>query len=203
VKVRGYRIELGEIEAVLAGAPGVKECVVAVREDSPGDQRLVGYVVSQEETPLDPDAARVVLRAKLPEYMIPNLFVSLPSLPLTPNGKVDRKALPAPAAPDLHMTEEAESMMTPAQRRVAAAWREVLRTDRVGLHDNFFDLGGHSLLLVKLHASLRREFSSDLALVELFQWTTVAGQAARLSDAPNHDDALRRAHARAARQTDA
>jgi amino acid adenylation domain-containing protein len=203
VKVRGYRIELGEIEAVLAGHPGVKECVVAVREDRPGDQRLVGYVVPETGATLDHEAARATLRTKLPEYMVPNLFVILGALPLTPNGKVDRKALPAPAAAGATGTVPgpADPLMSPVERRVAAAWREVLRADRVGLHDNFFDAGGHSLLLVKLHASLRREFGVDLGLVELFQWTTVAAQAARLSTSPAADVALRRAQDRAARQT--
>jgi acyl carrier protein len=199
VKVRGYRIELGEIEAVLGAHPGVKECVVVAREDAPGDARLAAYVVAAAGAPWDADAARAALRARLPEYMVPSTFTALPRLPLTPNGKVDRRALPAPertpaAAPEVPMS--------PAERRVAAAWREVLRVDRVGLHDNFFDAGGHSLLLVRLHAALRREFACDLPLVELFQWTTVAAQAARLSAAPAAGAAVRRAHSRAARQID-
>jgi AMP-binding enzyme C-terminal domain/Phosphopantetheine attachment site len=201
VKVRGHRIELGEIEAVLAGHPGVSRCVVAVREDRPGDQRLVGYVVAEAGARLDLEAARAALRARLPEYMVPGPFVVLPALPLTPNGKVDRKALPAPEAPPGDVaTRGDDAHMTPLQRRVAAAWREVLRCDRVGLHDNFFDLGGHSLLLVKLHAALRAELDAGLELVELFQWTTVAGQAARLAAKVQDDSALRRAQDRAARQ---
>ena len=96
VKVRGYRIELGEIETILAAYPGVKECVVTVREDDPGDQRLVAYVVASPESSFDADTAWTALRAKLPVYMVPNQFIVLPALPLTPNGKIDRKALPAP-----------------------------------------------------------------------------------------------------------
>ena len=148
----------------------------------------------------DAEAAREALRRRLPEYMIPSLFSVLPALPLTTNGKIDRKALPAPQATARKVDEVAESMMTPAQRRVAAAWREVLRADRVGLHDNFFDLGGHSLLLVKLHALLKREFGATLELVELFQWTTVAAQATRLSAVRPPNGALHRAQSRAARQ---
>jgi amino acid adenylation domain-containing protein len=186
VKVRGYRIELGEIEAVLATHAGIKECAVVVREDTPGDQRLTGYVVTPGGARFDAEAARATLRAKLPEYMIPGGFVVLPALPLTPNGKIDRKALPAPSAraeiPAGGQSDD-ESLMTPAQGRVAAIWREVLGVGRVGLHDNFFDSGGHSLLVVKLHAALKREFARGLELVELFQWTTVAAQAARLPDA--------------------
>ena len=200
VKVRGYRIELGEIETILAALPGVKECVVTVREDDPGDQRLVAYVVASAKSSFDADTAWATLRAKLPDYMVPNQFMVLPALPLTPNGKIDRKALPAPDAPAASADASTETLMTPAQRRVASIWRDVLRIDRVGLHDNFFDLGGHSLLLVKLHAALKREFGGELALVELFQRTTVAAQADRLSSVANADSALKRAQARAARQ---
>jgi acyl carrier protein len=202
VKVRGHRIELGEIEAVLAGHPGVRTCVVAVREDAPGDQRIVGYVVPARGVAFDAEAARGTLRARLPEYMVPNVFVTVEAMPLTPSGKIDRKALPAPAAPAARGEDPGDASMTPVQRDVAAAWREVLRVERVGLHDNFFDIGGHSLLLVKLHATLKRDLGCELSLVELFQWTTVAAQAARLSAAAAPDGALRRAQARAARQID-
>ena len=207
VKVRGYRIELGEIEAVLATHGGVSQCVVSAREDTPGDQRLVGYVVTTDGAPIDPEAARTTLRSRLPEYMVPNLFVTLSALPLTPNGKVDRKALPAPQATiPRAIDDDTETLMTPVQRRVAGSWREILRINRIGLYENFFDIGGHSLLLVKLHAALKREFASDLALVELFQWTTVAAQAARLSaGAAAHEVArptLTRAQARALRLSD-
>ena len=175
--------------------------MVAVREDTPGDQRLVAYVVPASPADFSADAARATLRRKVPEYMVPNLFVVLEALPLTPNGKVDRKALPAPrvqavaAAPDL--------LMNPAQERVAASWRDVLALDRVGLRDNFFDLGGHSLLLVKLQARLQRDFATEFPLVELFQRTTVAAQAERLASKPSDDVALQRARARAARQAHA
>jgi amino acid adenylation domain-containing protein len=202
VKIRGYRIELGEVEAVLATHPGVKECVVVAREDTPGDKRLVGYVVLAARALLDTEGVRRTLRVKLPEYMVPNLFVSLAALPLTPNGKIDSKALPAPQAASPRADDVAEALMTPVQRRVAGKWREVLCVDRVGLYDNFFDIGGHSLLLVKLHAALKREFASEIALPELFQWTTVAAQAIRLSTVAPDDRALLRARARAARQTD-
>lgn len=203
VKVRGYRIELGEIESVLSTHAGVKECVVVVREDSSGDQRLVGYVVSTVGSSFEVEAARATLRAKLPDYMLPNLFVELAALPLTPNGKIDRKALPAPQATQKTAPSAADLLMTPMQRRVGQIWQDVLHADRVGLHDNFFDLGGHSLLLVKLHAALKREFGGDIALVELFQRTTVAAQADRLGSAKGSDGALRRAQARAERQANA
>jgi amino acid adenylation domain-containing protein len=204
VKVRGYRIELGEIEAVLATHPGVTQGVVIVREDTPGDQRLVGYVVTAAGSRFDADAARSTLRASLPEYMIPNLFMPVDRLPLTPNGKIDRKLLPKPdsevASVQKVVPDTAAVLMTLPQQRVAAVWREVLQRQHVGLYNNFFDLGGHSLLLVKLQAALKREFGRDLALVELFQRTTVAAQAERLSAPTADSEALKRAQARAARQ---
>ena len=196
VKLRGYRIELGEIEAVLATVAGVKQCVVTIREDEPGDAQLVGYVVGA--TGFDEEAARAALRERLPVYMVPSRFVRLSALPLTPNGKIDRKALPVPqtaAAP-----ADDGAVMNPVQRRVADIWREVLRINRVSLYDNFFDVGGHSMLIVKLHGALNREFGSGLALAELFQQTTVAAQADRVSSAVVSDGALRRAQARARKQ---
>jgi len=200
VKVRGYRIELGEIEAVLAALAGVKESAVNVYEESPGDQRLIGYVTLLPGASFDSAEARTALRARLPEYMIPTTFVVLPGLPLTPNGKLDRKALPVQHAPAETVRDQAEAFFTPIQRRIADIWRDLLRTERVGLHDNFFDLGGHSLLLARLHAGLQREFGGNVSLVELFQNTTIAAQADRLSSAATADNILERAKARAARQ---
>jgi acyl carrier protein len=133
--------------------------------------------------------------------MVPGQFVVLEAFPLTPNGKVDRKALPVPeAAAPSEADEVAEALMSPVQRQVAALWREVLKLDRVGLHANFFDIGGHSLLLVRLQAALKREFGQEIALVELFQRTTVAAQADRLGAPAGASSALERARARAAKQ---
>ena len=198
VKLRGFRIELGEIEAVLAGHPGVSQSVVQVREDRPGDQRLVAYVVAKAA--FEVEAARATLRARLPDYMVPNLFVTLAALPVTPNGKLDRQALPAPRWQAPASDDPGpEMVMSPAEQRVATAWRELLGAARVGLQDNFFDLGGHSLLLVKLQARLQRDFAVDLPLLELFQRTTVQSQAERLERASvrTDDAALQRARARA------
>jgi amino acid adenylation domain-containing protein len=201
VKLRGFRIELEEIETVLATHPGLRQNVVAVREDTPGDQRLVAYVVAADGAAFEADAARTTLRTRLPEYMVPNLFVVLDALPLTPNGKVDRKALPAPVQASTAADDgTADALMSPAQQRVAVIWRELLGVARVGLRDNFFDLGGHSLLLVKLQVRLQREFSVELPLVELFQRTTVESQTERLAATTTDDSALRRARERAARQ---
>ena len=135
---------------------------------------------------------------KLPGYMVPSQFVVLPSLPLTPNGKIDRKALPAPEETVAPITNDGvEYLMTPVQQRVADIWRKILKVNRVSLHDNFFDIGGHSMLIVKLHGALQREFESDLTLIELFQQTTVASQAERVSSAVVSELALHRAQVRA------
>ena len=200
VKIRGYRIELGDVEAALASLPGVKEGVAAAREERKGDVRLVGYVTMQQGVTFDADAARMAMRSRLPEYMVPNAFVVLDALPLTPNGKVDRKALPQPSIEQPLQASAAESIMTAPQRRVAALWCEMLHINSVGLHDNFFDIGGHSLLLVKLHVALKREFTTDVALVELFQHTTVHAQAARMARQRSAEGALARANQRALRQ---
>ncbi len=200
VKVRGYRIELGEIEAVLSSCPDVRECVVIVREDQPGDQRLVAYLTVKGTNPFDAEAAKNILKERLPEYMTPVVFVVLEKLPLTPNGKIDRSALPRPVAPVRPAGADlAAELMSPAQRRVARIWQTLLAIDYVGINDNFFDLGGHSLLLVKLHAALKGEFGIELPLVELFQRTTVAAQADRMTSTSRPSEALERARGRAER----
>ena len=125
----------------------------------------------------------------------------LDALPLTPNGKVDRKALPAPVLAARVADDTLEQMMNETQRRVARVWREVLKVERVGLHDNFFDLGGHSLLVVKVHVALRREFGRELTVLDLFQRPTVATQADLLSDTNLDGAGLRRAQSRAARHS--
>ena len=200
VKVRGYRIEPGEVEAVLASQPGVGECVVIARDIGIGDSRLLAYITAAKGAPFDLDATRAALRARLPEYMVPSIFTILASLPLTPNGKIDRKALPTPAAPAPQEGHGVDILMTPEQRLVADIWRELLRVDRIGLHDNFFDLGGHSLLLIRLRAALKRQLGKEFSLIEMFQRTTVAAQAEPISSAPGSGEAVQRARARAERQ---
>ncbi|RYG31675.1 MAG: non-ribosomal peptide synthetase, partial [Burkholderiales bacterium] len=198
VKVRGFRIELGEVEAALAVQPNVRECTVIVREDTPGDQRLTAYVTATQG--FDPELAKIALRDRLPEYMVPGVFVVLDTLPLTPNGKVDRSALPQPVSVDRPASSERSTeLMNVDQRRVAKIWQDLLHIDLVRLNDNFFDLGGHSLLLVKLQAQLKAEFSADFPLVELFQRTTVSAQADRMSSPTRANDALERARGRAER----
>ncbi|HZI09664.1 MAG TPA: amino acid adenylation domain-containing protein, partial [Myxococcus sp.] len=176
VKVRGFRIELGEVEAVLRQAPGVEEAVVVVREDVPGDKRLVAYVVGEA---VEPRALRAFLEQKLPEYMVPSALVPLPALPLNANGKVDRKALPAPEAP----TSDAEAYVAPrtaTEETLTRIFAEVLNLPRVGVHDDFFELGGHSLLATQVVSRIRATLDVELPLGELFTSPTVAALAGHL-----------------------
>ena len=149
VKIRGFRIELGEIEAQLARHAQVKEAVVVAREDVPGEKRLVAYITRCDKSSLSAEDLRDYLRTALPEYMVPGAFVILESLPLTPNGKLDRRALPAP---DLgaHATRQYEAPQGEVEALLAEIWQELLRVERVGRQDNFFQLGGHSLLIVQM-----------------------------------------------------
>ncbi|HKV08300.1 MAG TPA: amino acid adenylation domain-containing protein, partial [Thermoanaerobaculia bacterium] len=178
VKIRGFRIELGEIEAALGRLPGVKEAVVLARQDGadPASRRLVAYVVG--EPAVDP---RQALAAKLPAYMVPPAVVVLEKMPVTPNGKVDRRALPAPEVGAGLPVDWAEPE-SDLEKMVAEVFRDVLGAGRVGLHDNFFDLGGHSLLGTSLLARLRNRFGVELPLRALFAEPTVAGFARRIGE---------------------
>ncbi|MFE5614627.1 amino acid adenylation domain-containing protein [Streptomyces sp. NPDC056524] len=195
VKVRGFRIELGEIEAALAGHPSVAQA--AVLPDRDGDiVRLVGYAVPEagESVELDPQELRAHVAGLLPEYMVPALVVPLDGpLPLTPNGKLDRKALPAPdwAA----MTGDA-SPANETQARLAALFGEILKLDRVGVHDNFFALGGHSMASMRLLGRIRAEFGVELSIRDVFDALTVAGIEGKLKGASTARPALRPAEVR-------
>jgi acyl carrier protein len=181
VKVRGYRIELGEIEATLAVHPTVREVVVVAREDTPGDKRLVGYVVMQERsTPTH--ELRAYLREKLPDYMVPAVFVPLEAIPLSANGKVDRRALPRPdfSRPDAERVFVAPR--GPVEEEVAEMWRDLLRIDRISVFDNFFELGGHSLLLIQIASRIQRVFHVELTLRILFNVPTIAEMATTISE---------------------
>ena len=173
VKVQGYRIELGEIEARLQEYAGVDLCIAIVREDTPGEKRLAGYVVGKPGASLDPGKVRVHLRTKLPEYMVPVAIVVLDQFPLTPNGKVDRKALPAPAR------SAAEASAAPAASRdsldlqLVKLWEKILNVRPVGLRDNFFDLGGNSMVAVRLFSEMRKLLGRSFPLSVLFQAPTV------------------------------
>ncbi len=171
VKIRGFRIELGEIEAVLNTHTQIQQAVVVRREDIPGDQRLVGYIVTSDES-LNSHQLRELLKQKLPEYMIPTVFVMLDKLPLTPNGKIDRQALPAP---DGKITRGYEYVApsTPSEEIIANSIAKVLELQNVGIHDNFFELGGHSLLATQLVSRLRLIFAVEIPLRAVFESPTV------------------------------
>jgi amino acid adenylation domain-containing protein len=187
VKIRGFRIELGEIEAVLAQEPQVQQSVVLLREDRPGDQRLVAYVVPRDAETKPVDAyLRQRVQAKLPDYMVPSAFVVLQALPLTPNGKVNRSVLPAPEVDRADLAMAWDAPRTPTEESLAAIWSEVLGVGRVGIHDNFFELGGHSLLAVQLFARIEARLGRRLPLHALFKGATIADLAALLT-APVHE----------------
>ena len=183
VKLRGLRIELGEIETALREQTGVRDAAVIVREDSPGDKRLVGYLVGAAD--IDPAPLRAALKLRLPDYMVPTAFVPLTALPLGATGKLDRRALPAPQrGRDAAVTFAAPS--TPTEITVAGIWSDVLglaSSERIGLDDDFFDLGGHSLLATQVVAKLRKAAGAGVSVMDLFKHQTVRDLAA-LVDLP-------------------
>jgi amino acid adenylation domain-containing protein len=183
VKVRGFRIELGEIESVLSGHPAVVEAVVVAREDRPGDRYLAAYLRPAGGAPAASEL-RVFLKERLPDYMVPSTFTVLGAFPLTPNGKVDRRRLPAPEERRAGTRAAFLAPRDEIERAIAAVWRDVLRLDEVGVDDNFFDLGGHSLLLVQVQAKLREALARDIAIVEMFQYPTIRALATHLARAP-------------------
>jgi amino acid adenylation domain-containing protein len=174
LKIRGFRIEPAEIEAVLRQNGGMPEAFVLAREDVPGDKQLVAYVVPGERTSPEASELRKVLRARLPEHMVPAAFVTLDRLPLTPNGKVDVTALPAPDWTRSDLKQTFVAPRTLVEEKLAVIWRQVLGLEEVGVHDSFFDLGGHSMLATRLIARVRDAFTLDLYLAAIFEAPTIA-----------------------------
>ena len=164
VKIRGFRIELGEIESVMRQHPAVQDALVAIQEYGPSDRRLVGYVTSAMEREALVESLQQSLRAALPGYMVPSALVRLREFPKLPNGKIDRMSLPLPALP---AAESFVAPRTPSEELVAAAWRAALHVERVGVRDNFFDLGGASLAAVEAAAALERTTGVRLRPVEM------------------------------------
>ncbi len=190
VKVRGFRVELGEIEAALSAHPLIRQAVVCATVSGAAGalpvapaQQLVAYIVPAEARAPSADILRDFLKLRLPDYMVPSVFVSLPALPLTANGKVDRKALPAPedVRPGLQNTYVAPRNDT--ERELATIWSTVLGAGEVGMNDNFFDLGGHSLLATQVVSRMRQVFQTEIPLASIFQSPTVAGLAAAVDQA--------------------
>jgi hypothetical protein len=178
VKLRGIRIELGEIESVLRRHGSVEDCAVIIREDSPGDPRLVGYYVpASSNVETSPSVLRAHLRLDLPEYMIPAAFVRLASLPLTPNGKMDRRRLPRPDSSSGQDAAEPHDQPGELERSIRGIWEAVLAAQHPGLDANFFDLGGHSLLIIHLHQRLVEQLGVTFDVLDLFRHPTIRQQA--------------------------
>ena len=201
VKVRGFRIELGEIETVLARHPDVLEACCVIRHDEGGEARLAAWAVRREGAAASSEDLRNHLRGLVPEYMVPSALAWIDRLPLTPNGKVDRDGLPEP---DFEAGAEAAFVAPEGEleEKIAAVWRDVLDLERVSAAANFFDVGGHSLLLARLQAKLEpvleRGGAAELSIVELFQFPTIASLAAHVADRGASDGALSQSVDRAA-----
>ncbi|MBD2493305.1 non-ribosomal peptide synthetase [Nostoc sp. FACHB-280] len=177
VKIRGFRIELGEVEAALHQHPDIQQAVVIVREDVPGDKRLVGYIVPQPESGVNATTVKRFLEEKLPTYMVPAALMMLDSLPLTPNGKLDRRSLPAPARTRPDLEEAFIAPRNPVEEKLATIWAELLGLDVVGINDNFFCLGGHSLIVTQMLSRVREVFAVHISFTQIFANPTIAAVA--------------------------
>jgi amino acid adenylation domain-containing protein len=189
VKIRGFRIELGEIEVALGKHPQVGDCAVVAREDEPGRKRLVAYVVANGGEPTA-DELRGFLRERLPDYMVPSAFLTLEALPLTNHGKLDRKALPSPEGLRPELAVQFVMPETEVDRAIASVWQQVLGVERVGIYDNFFDLGGHSMLVAQAHSKLRVLLGRDFSITEMFKYPTVSSLSAYLKREADEGAAL-------------
>ena len=203
IKLRGFRIELGEIEAQLDALPGISQSVVLLREDVPGLKQLVAYVIAADGQNPDAEQIRSALGRELPDYMVPAAVLALEHFPLSPNGKLDRKALPAPEAPTSGMVYTAPE--SPIEKELATMWAELLGADKVGIHDDFFALGGHSLVAMQMVSRIMTAMQVELPLDALFNAPTIAGLARQIDEhAAKPKDASAgsiRAISRAARRT--
>lgn len=191
VKIRGFRIELGEIEARLAELHSVQTCVVMAREDTPGDQRLVAYIVAEDNSAQDVGFIQKELKEhlqdSLPEYMVPSAYVLLDVLPLTSNGKVDRKALPAPEG-EAYVQNEFVAPQSDLEILLCGIWRKLLKIESISIHDNFFELGGHSLLMLQLFKLIKDQIPMSITLGDLFQHSTIYTLAQKLEEPVRTDE---------------
>jgi natural product biosynthesis luciferase-like monooxygenase protein len=203
VKIRGYRIELGEIESRLAQHAAVREAVVIAREDTPGDKRLVAYLIASEKEHPSAAELKLTLREVLPDFMVPSFYVWLESFPQTPNRKIDRKALPAPEGVRDPAKVESARPEGQLEQTIAKLWCEVLGVPSVGVDDNFFDLGGHSLLTVQVLAKLKPLVDVDLTLIDLFRYPTIRQLAHFLEKPASKGEELQESVARAEVRKDA
>ena len=182
VKIRGFRIELGEVETALSQHPHLRATIVTTREDTPGDKRLVAYVVTEDQTQ-DIDL-RAFLKERLPSYMIPSAFVFLEEMPITPNGKIDYRSLPAPDTSSTQLEKNFVPPRNSTEETLAKIWSHILGVERVGINDNFFELGGHSLLSVRLISEIEKAFNYQIPLSSLFKISTIAEIADLISSQP-------------------
>ena len=182
VKVRGFRIETGEVEMRLSNHTAIKEVAVVAQRYQSGDKRLVAYFVPSSKPAPNTSELRRFLSEKLPDYMIPSAFVMLEAMPLTPNGKVDRKALPIPDSSRPELDTPYVAPRTPVEKEVAQMWAEVVGVDQVGIHDNFFDLGGHSLAATRVISRVINTFKVELHIKSLFESPTVADMAVVITE---------------------
>jgi acyl carrier protein len=180
VKIRGFRIELAEIETVLGEHPLVREVAVIAREDTPGDKRIAAYIVPRSGHTPDVSELRHHLKHRLPDYMLPSVFVTLKSMPLSETGKIDRESLPAPEQSRPAPEESYAAPATALEKVLAGIFGEVLKIERVGVGDNFFELGGHSLLAARVVSKIRQIFAIELPVRRLFEEPTVSGLAGEM-----------------------
>ncbi|MEH2128461.1 non-ribosomal peptide synthetase [Nostoc sp.] len=201
VKIRGFRIELGEIETILCQHLQVQQAVVSVREDN-GNKSLVAYIVSKQQQILNVSELQRFLRQQLPEYMMPSTFIMLKALPLTPNGKVNYSALSESNGDRLELAATYEPPQNEVEQAIANIWQQMLNVEKVGIYDNFFDIGGHSLLLVQIHAKLREIFPTNISVINLFEHPTINSLAKYLTqkqtEIPSFEESTQRAQSRTA-----
>ncbi len=203
VKIRGFRIELGEIESILSQHPAVREVVVLAREEQPSDKQLVAYIVPEKEQTPTTSELRNYLKEQLPEYIVPSVFMLLKVMPLTSNGKVNRHAFPAPdrLRPTLAATYEAPR--SEMERTLTTIWQEVLHLEKVGVNDNFFDLGGHSLLMVQVHNKIKEVFNCNFSIIEMFHNPTIRSLVQYLSHKQKEQSSFGAMHDRVQKQLEA
>jgi amino acid adenylation domain-containing protein len=182
VKLRGFRIEPGEIEAAIVQHHDVAQAVVMLREDQPDNTRLVAYAVSDGDKQPTAEALKDFLKSRLPDYMIPSAVVFLDTFPLTPNGKVDRRALPKPGLAECYPAEHYAAPCTETQKELALMWADILGISRIGIHDNFFDMGGHSLLAIRLVQRVEKALGVSMPVTVLFKAPTIAEMALQIAD---------------------
>ncbi len=184
VKIRGYNVDTPKVEMALLGHSGVKQVAVVPQQGHNGDIMLAAYIVPASQPRPSNDQLRTFLKKTLPDYMIPSIYIGLPALPLTPTGKIDRKALPKPSNTRPQLDVAFVSFRDENERELIGIWEDVLDVNPIGVHDNFFDLGGHSLTASQIVSRVFQRFQLQIPLQELFQSATVADMAAVLAEHP-------------------